>query len=91
MDVIEAMFIRRLKKGSGKYKGNMSFKCFNCGKVGHFHPNSLTSKRGRLLVMKKTIHSINTIKRLNIKGKDCLQMMLILQKRQTMIHLVTMK
>jgi hypothetical protein len=28
--------VRKLKKGSGKYKGKFPFKCFNCGKVGHF-------------------------------------------------------
>jgi hypothetical protein len=32
----EAKFIRKLQKGSGKYKGKLPFKCFNCGKVGHF-------------------------------------------------------
>jgi hypothetical protein len=36
LDDIEAKFVRRLKKGSGKYKGKMSFKCFNCGKIGNF-------------------------------------------------------
>ena len=36
MDEIEAKLLRRLKKGSGKYKGKMPFKCFNCGKIGHF-------------------------------------------------------
>jgi hypothetical protein len=35
-DEIEAKFVRRLKKGSGKYQGNLPFKCFNCGKIGHF-------------------------------------------------------
>jgi hypothetical protein len=35
-DEIEAKFVKRLKKGSGKYKGKMPFKCFNCGKIGHF-------------------------------------------------------
>jgi hypothetical protein len=35
-DEIEAKFVRRLKKGSGKYQGKMPFKCFNCGKIGHF-------------------------------------------------------
>jgi hypothetical protein len=35
-DEIEAKFVRRLKKGSGKYKGKLPFKCFNCGKIGHF-------------------------------------------------------
>ena len=36
MDEIEAKFVRRLKTRSGKYKGKLPFKCFNCGKVGHF-------------------------------------------------------
>jgi hypothetical protein len=35
-DEIEAKFVRRLKKGSSKYQGKLSFKCFNCGKIGHF-------------------------------------------------------
>jgi hypothetical protein len=32
----EANFIRKLQKGSGKYKGKLPFKFFNCGKIGHF-------------------------------------------------------
>jgi hypothetical protein len=36
IDEIEANFVRRLKKGSGKYKGKLPFKCFNYGKIGHF-------------------------------------------------------
>jgi hypothetical protein len=35
-DEIEAKFVRRLKKGSGKYQGKFPFKCFNYGKIGHF-------------------------------------------------------
>jgi hypothetical protein len=35
-DEIEAKFMRRLKKGSGKYQGKLPFKFFNCGKIGHF-------------------------------------------------------
>jgi hypothetical protein len=35
-DEIEAKFVRRLKKGSGKYQGKLPFKCFNCGKIGYF-------------------------------------------------------
>jgi hypothetical protein len=35
-DEIEAKFVNRLKKGSGKYKGKFPFKCFNCHKIGHF-------------------------------------------------------
>jgi hypothetical protein len=32
LDDIEEKFVRRLKKGSGKYQGKLPFKCFNCGK-----------------------------------------------------------
>ena len=35
-DVEEANLIKKLQKGSGKYEGKLPFKCFNCGKVGHF-------------------------------------------------------
>jgi hypothetical protein len=28
--------VKRLKKRSSKYKGKLPFKCFNCGKIGHF-------------------------------------------------------
>jgi hypothetical protein len=35
-DEIEAKFVKRLKKGSSKYKGKPPFKCFNCGRIGHF-------------------------------------------------------
>jgi hypothetical protein len=35
-DTEEAHFVRNIKKGSGKYKGKLPFKCFNCGKVRHF-------------------------------------------------------
>jgi hypothetical protein len=35
-DEIEANFVKRLKKGSSKYKGKLPFKCFNYGKIGHF-------------------------------------------------------
>jgi hypothetical protein len=34
-DEEEANFIKKLQKGSGKYKGKLPFKCFDCGKVGH--------------------------------------------------------
>jgi hypothetical protein len=36
LDDIEGKFVRRLKKGSGKYQGKLPFKCFNCGKIGQF-------------------------------------------------------
>jgi len=31
-----ANFIRKLKRGTDKYKGMLPLKCFNCGKIGHF-------------------------------------------------------
>jgi hypothetical protein len=43
-DEIEAKFVRRLKKGLGKYKGKLPFKCFNYGKIGHF-ANKCPQKR----------------------------------------------
>ena len=33
---IEEKFMRRLKKGSGKYQGKLPFKCFNYGNIGNF-------------------------------------------------------
>jgi len=45
MDEIDAKFVRRLKKGSGKYKGKLPFKCFNCGKISHFASKCLHKKR----------------------------------------------
>lgn len=35
-DFEEVHFMRKLKKGSGKYTSKLSFKCFNCGKVRQF-------------------------------------------------------
>jgi len=31
----EANFVRRLKKGTGRYKGKLPFKCFDCGRIWH--------------------------------------------------------
>ena len=31
-----SLFINKLERGTGKYKGNLSLKCFNCGRIGHF-------------------------------------------------------
>lgn len=32
--------MRRLKKGSKKYKGKLSIKCFDCRKIGHYASRS---------------------------------------------------
>jgi hypothetical protein len=31
-----ANFMKKLKKGTSKFKGKLPLKCFNYGKVGHF-------------------------------------------------------
>jgi hypothetical protein len=33
-------FVRRFKKGSGRYKGKSPLKCFNCGRIGHIFEKS---------------------------------------------------
>ena len=35
-DEEEANFVRKLKRGTDKFKGKLPFKCFSCGKIGHF-------------------------------------------------------
>ena len=35
-DEEEANFVKKLQKGSGKYKGKLPFKCFNYGIIGNF-------------------------------------------------------
>jgi hypothetical protein len=30
-----ANFLRKMKRGTGKYKGKLPLICFNCGKIGH--------------------------------------------------------
>ena len=32
----EAKFVRRLQLGTGRFKGKLPFKCFDCGRVGHY-------------------------------------------------------
>lgn len=36
IDEEEAKFVRKLKRDTGKYKGNLPLKCLNCEEVGHF-------------------------------------------------------
>ena len=32
----EALLVKNLKRGVGKYKGKLPLKCFNCREIGHF-------------------------------------------------------
>ena len=36
LDDEEVVFIKKLERGTGKYKGKLPLKCFNCGRIGHF-------------------------------------------------------
>lgn len=36
LDVEVAKFVRKLKRGFGKYRGKLPLKCFNCSKDGYF-------------------------------------------------------
>ena len=38
LDDEESLFIKKLERGSDKYKGKLPFKIFNCGRIGHFAP-----------------------------------------------------
>ena len=37
--------VRKLKRGTGRYKGKIAFKCFNFGKIGHFASKCPYAKR----------------------------------------------
>jgi hypothetical protein len=57
--------VRKLKKLSRKYKGNLPFKCFNCGRVGHFWLN-VHMKKGKTMMI-NTIIMNNKITKKKIK------------------------
>jgi hypothetical protein len=45
LETEEAQFVRKIKGGSGKYKGNPSIKFFNCGRIRHFDPKCPYAER----------------------------------------------
>ena len=41
----EALFINKLERGTGKYKGKLPLKCFNYGKIGHFSSKCIYTRQ----------------------------------------------
>jgi hypothetical protein len=68
-DEIEAK-LRRLKKGSGKYKGKLPFKCFKCGKIGHFSNKFPHKRKDHTYDDAEKYKHINFFKENNFKKKS---------------------
>ena len=77
----EANFMRKLKRGTGKYKGKLALKRFECGRIGHFaskcpykgNPNSddkNSHKTNISFQRHKKENNGRTIKRKNLYSKE---------------------
>jgi hypothetical protein len=69
-DEIEVKFVKRLKKGSGKYKGKLPFKRFNCGRIGHFANKCPHKGKDQTCDDEEKYKHINFFKEKNFKKKS---------------------
>ena len=78
-DEEEANFVIKLKRGTNKFKGKLPFKCFNCGKIGHFSFKCPYAKGSQSDQEEETpkkekkhqkIHKGNFLKKKNIYSKE---------------------
>jgi hypothetical protein len=78
-DEEEANFVRKLKQGTGKFKGKLPFKCFNCGKIGHFASKYPYAKGSKIDEEEETpknekkhqkIHKGKLLKKKNLYSKE---------------------
>ena len=58
LDDEEALFIRKLEKGTGKYKGNLPLKFFNCGTIGHFSNKCPYQEKMRVIMKNLVVISV---------------------------------
>ena len=80
-----ANFVRKLKRGIGKYKGKLPLKCFSCGKLGHFaskFPYAKNSDGEEVTVLNPTRSTIIT----RIRTKESLQRRKVSTQKETIAH-----